>query len=133
MADVKKAEKLALEAIEEEKVLLQREEKFALANPQFAEFLKQQKEIQAKIDDIKAQVKQTLIDAEYTDVLENDLFKISITKVSHPKVVDVDKVPKKYQKTQPDTDKIKKDFDLYGTLPEGVIDGSFYKLNWKVK
>jgi len=131
MEDVKQ---LALKAAREEKKLAKLQEKFALQSPEFAKFLKKQKETNDKIADMWNQVKQALVDAEYFDVIENDNFKISVSKVLNFDA-DVDKLPEDYTETikVPIKDKIKKHFELYGELPVGATDTSYFRLNKKVK
>lgn len=134
MSDTKKVEKLATEAVEAEKTLATLESEFALANPAFAEFLKSQQETNQKIAQMWAQVKDALVEAGYTDVLENDLFRISVSRVFAFEA-DVEKLPADYTETIKVAlkDKIKKHFELYETLPAGATDKSYFRLNKKVK
>jgi hypothetical protein len=135
MGKVEEAKELANQAVVEERRLSEIEQEFALASPQFAKYLKAQKEVQTKIDKMWADVKASLIEAEYTDVLENDNFKISISKVPSYKVVDIEKVPEEYTEVvkQAKMDKIKQYIELYEKIPEGIADSSFYRLNKKIK
>jgi len=129
------AEKLANKAVDNEKALQKLENDFALANPAFKKFLEKQKKIQVNIQKMWDSVKQALINANYTDTIENDNFVISISKVVNLKVEDIDKVPKDLVETvkQVKTDKAKKFYQLYEKIPEGMIDASFYRLNKKIK
>lgn len=129
------AEKIAAKAVKAEQKLAKVEQEFALANPQFADFLKKQADTQKKIADMWAQVKDALIEAGYFDVLENDLFRISVSKVVGFKVEDVEKLPEEYTEVikVAKTDKIKKHIELYEELPDGVVDNSYYRLNKKIK
>lgn len=129
------AEKIAAKAVKAELKLAKVEQEFALANPQFADFLRKQAETQKKITTMWAQVKDALIEAGYFDVLENDNFRISVSKVVGFKVVDVEKLPEEYTETikVAKTEKIKKHIELYEELPDGVVDNSYYRLNKKIK
>lgn len=129
------AEKIAAKAVKEEQKLAKIEHDFALANPEFAQFLKKQADTQKKINDMWAQVKNALVDAGYFDVIENDNFRISVSKVLGFKVEDVEKLPEEYTETikVAKTDKIKKHIELYEELPDGVVDNSYYRLNKKIK
>lgn len=134
MADIKEAEKLAATAVAEEKKLAKLQDEFALSNPQFAAFLKRQAETNEKIAQMWAGVKTALVEAGYTDVLENELFRISISKVFAFEA-DVEKLPAEYTETVKiaKKDKIKKHYELYEELPEGAKDTSYFRLNKKVK
>ena len=135
MDAVKQAEKLAKKAAKKEAEVLAIEQKFALKNAEFAKFLKQQDERNREVAKMWDGVKQTLIDAGYFDVIENENFRVSVSRVFGIKVVDVNELPKEFKKMVevPETDKIKKHFELYNELPAGTADGSYYRLNKKVK
>ena len=135
MTDIKNAEKLAKKAAVEEAKVQAIEQKFALENAEFAKFLKAQEERQRKVAKMWDEVKASLIEAGYFDVIENENFRVSVSKVFGIKVVDLAKLPAEFVKTVTvaDTDKIKKHYELYETLPEGTADGSYYRLNKKVK
>lgn len=128
------AKKLATKAAAEEKKLAKLQDKFALSNPAFASFLKQQAEMNDQIATMWNKVKKALVDAGYTDVLENELFRISVSKVFAFEA-DVEKLPAEYTATVkiPLKDKIKKHYELYEELPEGAKDTSYFRLNKKVK
>lgn len=128
------AKKLAAKAAKEEKKLAKIKQEFALANPEFANFLKQQDAINKKINDMWAQVKNALVEAGYTDVIENELFRISISPVFAFEA-DVNQLPDEYTETVkvPIKHKIKKFYELYGELPKGAVNTSYYRLNKKVK
>jgi uncharacterized membrane-anchored protein YjiN (DUF445 family) len=133
--ETKQVETLAQQAVEEEKALKVLEEKYALTSKKFAEFLKVQKESQNKVEAIKKQIKEALIENEYFDDLENDNFKISVTKIANPKVTDIELLPENLVEVikVAKMDKIKDHYKLYEELPQGVIDQPIYRLNFKVK
>ena len=135
MNDIKEARKLALKAAKEEQKMLQKMAQFELKNKQFAKFLKQQKEIERKVNDMWASVKNALIEAGYFDIIENEYFKVSVTKVSGIKVVDINKLPEEMTETVKvaKTDKIKKHYELYDKLPDGAVDSSYYRLSKHLK
>lgn len=130
-----KAMELATRAIEEEKALQAIEEKYALTSKKFAEFLKIQKETQDNVKKMWEDVKKALIEAEYFDDLENDNFKISVTKILNPKVQDIEKLPEDLVEMVKvaKMDKIKSHYERYNELPEGVVDQPIYRLNKKIK
>jgi hypothetical protein len=135
MSDIKNAQKLALKATKEEQKMLDKLTKFELENKAFAKFLKEQKELERKVTEMWTQVKDELIQAGYFDVIENENFKVSVSKVFGIKVVDLEKLPAEYTETVKvaKMDKIKKHYELYDELPTGTADNSYYRLNKKVK
>ena len=135
MADTKIAEELAIQAVEEEKALKLIEEEYALQSAEFAAFLRTQQDTQKRIDEMWANVKKALIEAEYFDDLENDNFKISVTKIANPKVTDIEQLPENLVEVikVAKMDKIKEHFKLYDELPAGVVDQPIYRLNKKIK
>lgn len=135
MSDIQDAKKLAAKAVTAEKQLAKMEEQFALQSEEFAKYLKKRDKENKKIKEMWDSVKKTLIDANYFDVIENENFRISVSKVLGVKVVDIDKLPENLTETVKvaKTDKIKKHYELYGELPDGAVDNSFYRLNKKVK
>jgi ABC-type uncharacterized transport system substrate-binding protein len=135
MSDIQEAETMAKQAVKLEKQLAIAEKQFAVENKQFAAFLKKQADTNKKIADMWNRVKAALIEANYFDVIENDNFKISVSKVLGIKVADVDKLPEEYTEIvrTAKLDKIKKHYELYGELPAGTVDSSYYRLNKKVK
>lgn len=135
MSNIQDAKKLASKAVTAEKQLTKMEEQFALQSEEFAKYLKKRDKENKKIKEMWDSVKKTLIDAEYFDIIENDNFRISVSKVLGVKVKDVEELPEEYTETikTAKVDKIKKHYELYGELPAGAIDNSFYRLNKKVK
>lgn len=135
MTDTKKAEKIAAKAAVEERKLVAVQAEFALNNKEFAKFLKDQAKAQAKISEMWEDVKSALIEAKYFDVMENENFRVSVSKVAGIKVTDVNELPDKFTETVKvaKTDKIKEHYNLYGKLPKGTKDNSYYRLNKKVK
>ena len=132
---LKSAKSLALKATKEERKMLEKVQTFELQNKQFANFLKQQREMERKVKEMWDAVKVALVEANYTDVIENENFRISISKVSGIKVTDIDAVPREFKEKVwiPKTDEIKKHVELYDKVPEGVKDNSYFRLNKKVK
>lgn len=134
--DVVKAAKLiAAKAAKEEVKLALAEKDFALQNAEFAKFLKRQAEANKRITQMWDEVKSVLIDAGYTDVIENEHFRVSVSKVFGLKVVDLEALPKEFVHTVKvaKVDEIKKHYEMYGELPTGAVDSSYYRLNKKVK
>lgn len=135
MSDIKAAEKLALKATKEEQKMLKKVAEFELQNAEFAKFLKTQNEMQRKVNEMWDAVKFALIDAGYFDVIENENFRVSVSKVFGLKVVDVNKLPDEMTETVKvaKMDKVKKHYELYDKLPAGAVDASYYRLNKLVK
>lgn len=127
-------EKMALQAVKQEKQLAEEEAKYAAQNKKFAAFLKKQTETQQQIAKMWATVKEALVAAKHYDVIDNENFRISISSVFAFEA-DVEKLPPEYTETikVAKKDKIKKHFELYDELPTGVTDKSYYRLNKKVK
>lgn len=88
-----------------------------------------------EIADRKSAIKSFLINREDYDVHEDTGYRLrySLTKISRIDVPDLDKVPEKYKKveTVADIDKALDDYRLTGQLPDGFIDKSYCRLNWK--
>lgn len=135
MSDLKEVNKLALKATKEEQKMLAKVSEFQVANKEFASFLKSQSEMERKVKLMWDEVKDALVAAGYTDVIENENFRVSVSKVSGIKVTELEKLPDEFVHTVKvaKTDDIKKHYELYGTLPDGVVDSSYYRLNKKVK
>jgi hypothetical protein len=133
--NLKEAEKLAQKATKEEQKLLATVAEFQLQNKEFANFLKKQSEMERKVKQMWDEVKDALVTAGYTDVIENENFRVSVSKVSGIKVVDLDKLPDDFTHTVKvaKVEDIKKHYELYGELPDGAVDSSYYRLNKKVK
>ena len=131
----KEVKKIANKAVAEEKALAKLEQEFALQNAEFAKFLKKQTATNAKIAAMWSSVKNSLVEMQYFDILENDNFRVSVSKVLGIKVTDIEKLPAEYTETVKvaKSDKIKKHFELYDKLPAGTVDNSYYRLNKKVK
>ena len=85
---LKAAKSLALKATKEERKMLEKVQLFEIQNKKFANFLKAQREMERKVADMWDAVKQALMEADYTDVIENENFRISLSKVSGVKVED---------------------------------------------
>lgn len=134
MSNKSKAEDLAKKAVIKEQNLIKAKAKFELENAEFAKFLKKQSATQKQINDMWSEVKQSLVEAEYYDVIENDNFKISLSRVANFDT-DVEILPEDYTETLKvaKKDKIKKHFELYGEWPEGASDKSYYRLNKRIK
>lgn len=135
MSSIKDVEKLAAKATKEEQKLLVMEQKFALENKEFASYLKQQEAARKKINAMWDEIKVSLIEAEYFDVIENENFRVSVSKVAGIKVTNIDELPEEFTEVVKvaKMDKIKKFVELYEELPAGVVDSSYYRLNKKVK
>ncbi|MEE0060623.1 MAG: hypothetical protein UE295_07340 [Acutalibacteraceae bacterium] len=92
-------------------------------------------EDEKEIADRKSAVKKFLIDRKDYDVHEDEgcLLRYSLTKISRIDAPDLDKVPEKYKKveTVADVDKALDNYRLTGQLPDGFVDKSYCRLNWK--
>lgn len=132
---LKEAEKLALKATKEEQKLLAAVAEFQLQNKEFANWLKKQNEMERKVKQMWDAVRDELVQAGYFDVIENENFRVSVSKVSGIKVVDLNKLPDEFTHTVKvaKVEDIKKHYELYGELPDGTVDSSYYRLNKKVK
>jgi hypothetical protein len=135
MADLKEVNKLAQKATKEEQKVLAAATEFQLQNKEFANWLKVQSERERKVKQMWDEVKEALVAEGYFDVIENENFRVSVSKVSGIKVVDLDKLPDEFTHTVKvaKVEDIKKHYELYGELPDGAVDSSYYRLNKKVK
>lgn len=132
---IKEVEKIARKAATAENKLLVKDKQFELANAAFAKHLKEHDAEQRKINGMWDEVKRVLVEAGYTDTIENENFRVSVSKTFGFKVPDVNALPAEFAETVkvPKTDKIKEHYKLYNELPAGAVDNSFYRLNKKVK
>lgn len=132
---LKDAKKLADKATKAEQSMLAKQTEFQLQNKEFANFLKEQAERERRVKQMWDDVKDALVQAGYFDIIENENFRIHVSKVSGIKVTDVDKLPKEFTQVVKvaKVEDIKKHYELYGELPTGVVDSSYYRLNKKVK
>lgn len=88
-----------------------------------------------KADELKAEIRQDLIQAADYNVHKIDGFNISVTRIVKLEVADSDKVPMDFktptkEKWDVDVKKAVEDAKILGEIPEGFKDKSTYKLNW---
>lgn len=88
-----------------------------------------------KADELKAEIRQDLIQAEDYEVHKISGYNISVTRIAKVAVVDAEKVPMDYktptkEKWDVDVKKAQEDLKELGMLPDGFADKSTYKLNW---
>lgn len=107
-------------------------------NPEFFAQVKAVEDAKKNIDKMWEALKEKLLADEDLDVHEvvigNTKCRFSLSKTSKVGVVDIDKVPKEFVETKKvaDATKLKQYYELYGEVPEGCEDKSFYRLNKKI-
>ena len=117
----------------------EQEASLARKYPEVFAQIKAVEEAKKNIDTMWDALKEKLVLTEDTDVHEIEAgdYKctFSLSKTSKVGVVDIDKVPEEFVETQKVADpaKLKAYFELYGKVPEGCEDKSFYRLNKKIK
>ena len=128
----------ALEIMRLQSILEQEELAIEQAHPEVFAQIKLINERKDAVDKLWEKLKEKLIEAGDTDiheVREGDYkCTFSISKTSKVGVVDIDKVPAEFVETQKvaNAKKLKQYYELYGEVPEGCEDKSFYRLNKKI-
>lgn len=128
----------ALEIMTLQSSLEQEELAIERAHPEVFAQIKKINEQKEAVDKLWEKLKEKLIAAGDTDVHEviNGDYKctFSISKTSKVGVVDVDKVPEQFVETKKVADpaKLKAYYELYGEVPDGCEDKSFFRLNKKI-
>lgn len=108
------------------------------ANPEFFAQVKAIEDAKKNIDTMWEALKEKLLKENDLDVHEvvsgNTKCRFSLSKTSKIGVVDIDKVPEEFVETKKVADplKLKQYYELYGEVPEGCEDKSFYRLNKKI-
>lgn len=131
--------KEALEIMRLQSVLDQKEQALAEEYPSVFAAIKEINEQKAGVDKLFEKLKEKLVAEGDTDVHEvsDGTYKMtfSLSKTSKVGVVDIDKVPDEFIETQKvaDPKKLKAYYELYGEVPAGCEDKSFYRLNKKIE
>lgn len=101
--------------------------------PDVFEQIKIIEEQSKELDKLKEAIKQRLIDEDDFDAHEIGDFVVSVSAVAKIKVVDIDKVPDDFKevKTVVNEKKAREYLKLMHRPPEGCVDNSFYRLNWR--
>lgn len=88
---------------------------------------------QDELEKAKAEVKEGLIAMEDFDLHKVQGVKVSVCPVVKLAVEDEDKVPDKYKSTEVvvDVKKAQEYKKLYGKMPDGFADKTYYRLTWK--
>lgn len=85
------------------------------------------------VEEMKAELKDKLIQAEDFDLYKVDGVKVSVCPVVKLAVADESKVDEKYKSTEVvvDVKKAQEHKKLYGELPEGFLDKTYHRFTWK--
>lgn len=119
-------------------ILDEREKAIQAENPGIFAQIKEINDQKAAVDNAWDTLKQRLIDLQDFDVHEatvgNYKCRLSVSKTVKIGVSDIDKVPSEFVETKKvaDESKLKKYYELYGEIPDGCVDKSFYRLNKKI-
>lgn len=128
----------ALEIMRLQDVLDQREQALQQQYPSVFAEIKEINEAKANVDKLFEKLKAKLVKDGDTDIHEvsDGRMKMvfSLSKTSKVGVVDIEKVPDEFIETQKvaDPKKLKAYYELYGEVPEGCEDKSFYRLNKRI-
>lgn len=128
----------ALEIMRLQSTLEQEELAIEQAHPEVFAQIKRINEQKEAVDNLWNKLKEKLIEAGDTDVHEvhegDYKCTFSLSKTSKVGVVDIDKVPEEFVEVQKvaDPKKLKSYYELYGEVPAGCEDKSFYRLNKKI-
>ena len=90
---------------------------------------------QKEVDTRKSKLKSRLEKAKDYDVYDTKVARVSLTEIVRIDVDDIEKVPTEYKenKVVANIKKAENHFRLYGNLPEGFINKSYSRLNWRNK
>ena len=108
------------------------------ANPELFAQIKAVEEAKKNIDLMWSALKEKLIEAKDFDVHETEqggfLCSYSVSKTSKIVPVDIDKVPEEFVEVKKvaNPSKLKAYYELYGEVPAGCEDKSFYRLKKKI-
>lgn len=108
------------------------------ANPELFAQIKAVEEAKKNIDTMWSALKEKLVEANDFDVHEVEqegfVCSYSVSKTSKIVPVDMDKVPEEFTEVKKVADpaKLKAYYELYGEVPAGCEDKSFYRLNKKI-
>lgn len=128
----------ALEIVRLQTVLEQEESAIEQAHPEVFAQIKEINERKAAVDKLWEKLKAKLVEEGDTDVHEvyegNYKCTFSLSKTSKVGVVDINKVPEEFVEVKKVADpaKLKAYYELYGEVPAGCEDKSFYRLNKKI-
>lgn len=94
-------------------------------------------EEEAVINKLKNTIKQKLVDNKDFDVHEEfaDNVRVSVSRIPRVEVADLEHVPDSFKRveTVADTKKASEYLRVMGEAPEGFIDKSYHRLNWREK
>ena len=120
-----------------EKSLARRLDDLKQSHPQVFAELDEIERAHKEVESLKATVKTYLDEQKDYDVHDEGDVRVSISRIVRIGVEDIDKVPDEYKETQTlvvaNEKKAEEHLRLYGTLPEGFVDKSYSRFNWKVK
>lgn len=102
------------------------------SNPQFAQFLEFQKKLSDKANEFWADIKDKMIENGVKKI-EGAWGWITIGETTVIKVVDEEKLPKKFFTKQIDMQALKNEVQLKGKMPNGVEKSINYKIMKKIK
>lgn len=129
----------ALEIMRLQSLLDEKEQALAQEYPSVFAAIKEINEQKAGVDKLFEKLKEKLVAEGDTDIHEvsDGKYKMtfSLSKTSKVGVVDIDKVPEEFVETQKvaDPKKLKSYYELYGEVPAGCEDKSFYRLTKKIE
>lgn len=120
-----------------EKSLAKRMDDLKTKHPKVFAELDAISEAQKEVDALKATLKSYLESRHDYDVYEAGGVRASVSKIVKIGVEDINRVPNEYKKTETvvvaDEKKVMEEYKVFGTLPDGFVDKSYSRLNWKVK
>ena len=120
-----------------EKSLARRLDNLQQKNPEVFAELDEIEKARKEVESLKATVKTYLDEQKDYDVHDEGEVRVSLSRIVKIAVGDIDKVPDEYKETQTlvvaNEKKAEEHLRIYGTLPEGFIDKSYSRFNWKVK
>lgn len=128
----------ALEIMRLQSVLEQEELAIERAHPEVFAQIQKINEQKKAVDSLWDKLKERLVaegDTDIHEVREGDYkCTFSLSKTSKVGVVDINKVPEEFVEVQKvaDPKKLKSYYELYGEVPAGCEDKSFYRLNKKI-
>lgn len=127
------------EIVQLQSTLEQEEKAIEQKHPEVFAQIQDINERKAKVDKLWEALKQRLVEEGDTDVHEvregDYVCRFSLSKTSKVGVTDIEKVPSEFVEVKKvaDPTKLKQYYELYGKVPEGCEDKSFYRLNKRIQ
>lgn len=133
MMPVASSESLAEELVQTERDLFDRKKDIEMRYPDLAHELREMDRLTNRVEALKQDLKQALVEEDDYDIHEVDGKKYSVSKVVKLAVDNIDLVPAEFKSVMEVANEKKAQdyYKLFGDVPAGFVDKSYNKLNYK--